>query len=109
MKSNLTRKKVSPKSHKKTIAFVYAEKLLSDDVNNLEKYLEHRNDLHYVYLIVSKNLPKKIITLCNRYNHIKLIQSPEPHVQIEDIKSQFDGVDIKFEERDFENLKQRSF
>lgn len=108
MKANLTRNKVSPKSHKKSIAFIYAKDLKSSDVEKLELYLENRDDLHFLYLVVTKNISKKIVTVCNRYNHIKLIHSTNPDAQIRDIKNQFNGVDVKFETRDFENLKSRS-
>jgi hypothetical protein len=108
VKANLTRSKVSPKSHKKTIAFIYAKNLESKDVENLELYLEHRNDLHYLYLIVTESISKKIITVCNRYKHIKLIHSRDPDSHIEDIKKQFDGVNVKFEDRNFDELKKRS-
>ncbi|MEA2103294.1 MAG: hypothetical protein U9P79_01450 [Candidatus Cloacimonadota bacterium] len=107
MKANLTRNKVSPKSHKKIIAFIHAKKLESHDVESLEHYLENRKDLHYLYLIATESISKKIIAVCNRYNHIKLIHSTDPKAQIVDIKNQY-GVDVKFEERDFEELKKRS-
>ena len=109
MKNNLTRKKVSPKSHKKIIAFVYADNLVGDDVVHLENYLEARKDLHHIYIVVSNSPDKQVRTVCNRYNHLKLIHSQNPKIEITDIKKQYDGVDVKFEEREFDELKKRSF
>ena len=105
MKSKLTRSKVSPKSHKKVIAFIYAEELVGEDINLLESYLEKRNDLHFIYIIVSKSPSQKVRTVCNRYHHLKLIYSREPEIQISDIKNQYDGDEVKFEDRNFDDLK----
>lgn len=108
MRANVTRNKISPKSHKKSVAFVRAEKLHSEDVEALKNYLDNRKDLHYIYLIYTHTLAKKIITLCNRYKHIKLIHSRNPETYINDIKSQYDRSEVEFEERNFEDLKARS-
>ena len=108
MKGKFTRSKVSPKSHKKVISFIYAQDIQGDDIIKLEHYLEERNNLHHIYIIMEKNPSQNIITICNRYNHIKLIYSTNPAVEIEDIKRQFDGVDVKFEARNFNDIKSRS-
>ncbi len=108
MKGKFTRSKVSPKSHKKVISFIYAQDIQGDDIIKLEHYLEERNDLHHIYIIMEKNPSQNIITICNRYNHIKLIYSTNPALEIEDIKRQFDGVNVKFEDRDFNDIKSRS-
>ncbi len=108
MKGRFTRSKVSPKSHKKAIAFIYAHDIQGDDIIKLEHYLEERDDLHHIYIILEKNPSKNIITLCNRYNHIKLLYSKNPALEIEDIKRQFNGVEVKFEDRNFEDIKNRS-
>ncbi len=109
MKGRLTRSKVSPKSHKKIVAFVYAEKLSEEDIPKMKYYLEKRKDLHLIYLVVSKSPSTKVITACNRYNHLKLIHSTNPEKDIADIKKQFDGTEVKFRKRKFEDLKDRSF
>ena len=108
MKGRFTRSKVSPKSHKKTISFIYSQDIEGDDIIKLEHYLKERDDLHHIYIILTKNPSRNIITVCNRYNHIKLIYSKNPKIEIEDIKRQFDGVDVKFEDRDFKDIKNRS-
>ncbi len=107
MKGRFTRSKVSPKSHKKVIAFIYAKDIQGNDVIKLEQYLEERDDLHHIYIILEKNPSQNIITLCNRYNHIKLLYSKNPRIEIEDIKRQFNGVEVKFEDRNFEDIKNR--
>ena len=108
MKGKFTRSKVSPKNHKKVISFIYAHDIQGDDIIKLEHYLEERNDLHHIYIIMEKNPSQNIITICNRYNHIKLIYSANPAVEIQDIKRQFDGVNVKFEDRNFNDIKSRS-
>ncbi len=108
MKGKFTRSKVSPKSHKKVIAFIYAKSIHDDDIIKLEQYLEERDDLHHIYIILEKNPSQNIITFCNRYNHIKLLYSKNPRIEIEDIKRQFNGVEVKFEDRNFEDIKNRS-
>ncbi|MBC8526735.1 MAG: hypothetical protein H8D22_07745 [Candidatus Cloacimonetes bacterium] len=108
MKGRLTRSKVSPKSHKKIVAFVYAEKLTEDDIPKMEYYFEKRKDLHFIYLVVLKQPSKNVITVCNRYNHLKVIYSNNQDIQIADIKKQFDGTGVTFKERKFEDLKDRS-
>jgi len=108
MKHRLTRSKVSPKSHKKIIAFVYADKLTEDDIPKMEYYLEKRKDLHFIYLMVSTAPSQAVITVCNRYKHLKLIHTKEPEKVIEDIKKQFDGTEVTFKERKFEDLEERS-
>lgn len=108
MKGRYTRSKVSPKSHKKSIAFIYAQNIEGEDIVKLEQYLEERDDLHYIYIILETNPSQNILTICNRYNHIKLLYSKNPQLEIEDIKRQFDGVDVKFENRDFQKIKMRS-
>ncbi len=108
MKGRFTRSKVSPKGHKKSIAFIYAENIEGEDIVKLENYLEERDDLHYIYIILQSNPSRNIITICNRYNHIKLLYSNDPKLEIEDIKRQFNGADVKFENRDFQEIKNRS-
>ncbi|MBN2017049.1 MAG: hypothetical protein JW794_02785 [Candidatus Cloacimonetes bacterium] len=108
MKGRFTRNKVSPKSHKKIISFIYAQDIKGDDIMKLEHYLEERDDLHHIYIILENNPSRNIVTICNRYNHIKLLYSKDPEVEIEDIKRQFDGVDVTFENRKFEDIKNRS-
>jgi len=108
MKGRLTRSKVSPKSHKKIVAFVYAEKLSEEDIPKMKYYLKKRKDLHLIYLVVSKSPSTKVITACNRYNHLKLIHSTNPEKDIADIKKQFDGTEVKFRKRKFEDLQDRS-
>ncbi len=100
--------KKSPKRHRKIIAFVKADGLNGTDVQDLESYLENRDDLHYIYLIVSKEPTREVITACNRYKHLKLIHSTNHDLEIADIKKQFDEDDIKFEERIFDEVRSRS-
>ncbi|MBS3741406.1 MAG: hypothetical protein KGY75_01560 [Candidatus Cloacimonetes bacterium] len=109
MIAKATRNKISPKSHKKAVAFIRAEKLKAEDVESLKNYLDNRKDLHYIYLIYTHSLSKKIVTYCNKCKHIKLIHSRNPETYINDIKSQYDRAEVEFEERDFEELKARSF
>ncbi|MDP8241769.1 MAG: hypothetical protein RAP70_08395 [Candidatus Celaenobacter antarcticus] len=108
MKGRFTRSKVSPKSHKKIVSFIYAQDIQGDDIIKLERYLEERDDLHHIYIIMEQNPSQDIITVCNKYNHIKLLYSKNPAVEIEDIKRQFSGVEVKFEDRNFEDIKNRS-
>lgn len=108
MKGRYTRSKISPKSHKKIVSFIYAQDIKGDDIVKLERYLEERDDLHHIYIILEKSPSRNIVTICNRYNHIKLLYSKNPTIEIEDIKRQFNGVAVKFEERNFEDIKNRS-
>jgi len=78
MKGRFTRSKVSPKSHKKIVSFIYAQDIQGDDIIKLERYLEERDDLHHIYIIMEQNPSQDIITVCNKYNHIKLLYSKNP-------------------------------
>jgi hypothetical protein len=108
MKKQLTRSKVSPKSHKKIVAFVHADQLTEDDIPKMEYYLEKRRDLHFIYLLVATAPSQSVRTVCNRYKHLKLIYTNEPRKMIEDIKKQFNGTEVTFKERKFEDLEERS-
>ncbi|RLC44130.1 MAG: hypothetical protein DRH57_09445 [Candidatus Cloacimonadota bacterium] len=100
MSGRLLYNKKTPKRYRKIIAFIKADDLNGIDVRHLENYLEQRNDLHYIYLIVSEKPTKNVITVCNRYKHLKLIYTINQDIEIANIKNQFDEDDVKFEERE---------